>query len=206
MQTSVEGRTPPPWELDRQGAGKGVRIFLRTTAAVIFRPTRFFRSLATRGDTAAARRFGIIHWAIASVLLGFTAQLHVNWYLSLGVRIGQVQTLGLLGLIVACFAFFWLTTSAASVLTVWEARYRGFRLPPRVVRRGLYYHAAHYLPVALVALITVAGYVILDHTVQHMEAWSTAYLYVLCGEVVVAAGYLFNTYWISMRNMMYANR
>ena len=34
----------------------------------------------------------------------------------------------------------------------------------------------------------------------------TKYLYVLCGEVIVAAFYLFETYWIAMRNMMYANR
>jgi hypothetical protein len=32
------------------------------------------------------------------------------------------------------------------------------------------------------------------------------YLYVLCGEVVLGAFYLFKTYWIGMRNIMYANR
>ena len=34
---------------------------------------------------------------------------------------------------------------------------------------------------------------------------TTTYLYALCGEVVVGALYLFRTYWIGMRNMMYAN-
>ena len=34
----------------------------------------------------------------------------------------------------------------------------------------------------------------------------TPYLYVLGAEVIVAAAYLFHTYWIAMRNMMYANR
>ena len=32
------------------------------------------------------------------------------------------------------------------------------------------------------------------------------YFYGLCGVVVLAAVYLFNTYWIGMRSMMYANR
>jgi hypothetical protein len=32
------------------------------------------------------------------------------------------------------------------------------------------------------------------------------YLYTLSGEVILAAIYLFWTYWIAMRNIMYANR
>ena len=34
---------------------------------------------------------------------------------------------------------------------------------------------------------------------------TTVYLYTLSGEVVLAAAYLFKTYWVAMRNMMYAN-
>ena len=74
-----------------------------------------------------------------------------------------------------------------------------------VVLRGLHYHAAHYLPVALVALVTVAGYQVLDLSRLGPNA-PVRYLYVLCGEVVAGAGYLFHTYWIAMRNMMYANK
>ena len=33
-----------------------------------------------------------------------------------------------------------------------------------------------------------------------------SYLIVLCVEVIAAAVYLFITYWIGMKNMMYANR
>jgi len=33
-----------------------------------------------------------------------------------------------------------------------------------------------------------------------------AYLYILSAEVILAAGYLFKTYWIAMKNMMFANR
>jgi hypothetical protein len=78
-------------------------------------------------------------------------------------------------------------------------------LPFPVVLRGLDYHAAHYLPVAIIGAATVIGYhVALKHN------WVSGYtgplyLYTLCGEVLVAAAYLFWTYWIGMRNMMYAN-
>jgi len=79
-------------------------------------------------------------------------------------------------------------------------------LPLAVVRRGLYYHAAHYLPVAIIAVATVIGYqVLLSRRVVGI-ATASNYLYVLSGEVIVAALYLFHTYWIGMRNMMYANR
>jgi hypothetical protein len=69
----------------------------------------------------------------------------------------------------------------------------------------MHYHAAHYLPVALVAFATVAGY-----RLALLRGWASAesgvtYLYVLSAEVVLAAIYLFKTYWTAMRNLMYAN-
>jgi hypothetical protein len=74
-----------------------------------------------------------------------------------------------------------------------------------VVLRGLDYHAAHYLPVAIVGAATVLGYhfLLYRHWVTLLS--ETTYLYVLCGEVVASAVYLFLTYWIGMKNMMYAN-
>ncbi|HSI32538.1 MAG: hypothetical protein ACAI43_14670 [Phycisphaerae bacterium] len=108
--------------------------------------------------------------------------------------------------VAATYLVLWLTTRLAAWLTAWEAAYRGYRLPKPVVLRGLYYHAAHYLPVGLIALATTGGY---RFAVQRQwlgyETAST-YLIVLCAEVVVLAGYLFRTYWAGMRNMMYANR
>ena len=70
--------------------------------------------------------------------------------------------------------------------------------------RGMYYHAAHYLPVGIFASATVVTY----HSLYHHlfdETTLTKYLYILCGEIILAAVYLFQTYWIGMRNMMYAN-
>jgi len=70
----------------------------------------------------------------------------------------------------------------------------------------MYYHAAHYLPVGLVAAVTVVAFVeLLSRGTLGVE-WYTRYLYVLSAEVVIAAFYLFKTYWTAMRNMMYANR
>jgi hypothetical protein len=97
-------------------------------------------------------------------------------------------------------------TKLAGWLTHWEASYRGIRLPKPVVERGMYYHAVHYLPVALIAAGTVLTYRALVDREWVGPTSTTTYLYVLCAEVVLAAIYLFRTYWIGMRNMMYANR
>ena len=80
-------------------------------------------------------------------------------------------------------------------------------MPLPVVLRGMYYHSVHYVPCALIGVITVYGYQFL--LARRMISFGTSaerYLYVLCAEVILAAAYLFNTYWIGMRNMMYANR
>jgi len=88
-----------------------------------------------------------------------------------------------------------------------EASYRGYRLPLPIVLRGMYYHSAHLLPVGLVAAGTVLGYRwALAHALLDGGATARPYLFVLCIEVVLGAVYLFETYWIAMRNMMYANR
>lgn len=199
-------RRPPAWELAR--GFRAVGAFLTTTAAVILRPTEFFRTTTARGDLAAARRFGVIHWSIASVLLGITGSIHASLFQTTLLPIDRLVS-GPLGIAlvacVTCIALMFITW-VANRLTAWEAAYRGLRLPFDVVRRSMYYHAAHYLPVALVALGTVSTYAFLffGHRVDPFTL--TPYLYVICGEVIVGAAYLFHTYWIGMRNMMYANR
>ena len=98
------------------------------------------------------------------------------------------------------------TLRLATRLTVWEAGYRGYRLPFRVVLRALYYHAAHSLPVAIVTLVTIAGYWYFQATGYFRITSAPDYLYVLSAEVFIGANYLFFTYWIAMRNLMFANR
>jgi hypothetical protein len=210
LSVSERFRKPPLWEDIGDPRPKWLR-FLLTTAQIIFRPTRFFRGTTSRGQIEPAREFAQIHWIISSILLGLAAWAHWDWYERSINRFtppppaweGWVMFLALpLGTYLATR---WIIYLAAR-LTTWEAAYRGIRLPHGVVLRALYYHSAHLLPVALLTLITCGGFNLLQGTGRLLMTTETAYLYVLCGEVVVAAGYLFNTYWIGMRNSMYANR
>ena len=72
--------------------------------------------------------------------------------------------------------------------------------------RSMYYHAAHYLPVGIVAAGTVVAAHFLLNPATLSEALLKRYLYVICAEIILAAVYLFQTYWIAMRKLMYANR
>jgi hypothetical protein len=201
----------PAWE---RVDVKRRRAFTRVTLDVLLRPTQFYRTLATRADASAARQFAQVHWMIASNLLGLAAYFHWIWYRRsvlglLSPRNRFELFLVILGgpiLIAVCYLALAGTTRLAARLTHWEATYRGIRLPISVVLRGLYYHAPHYLPVGVTALATVVGYQLLLAWGLASPASATRYLYVLSGEVILCAIYLFNTYWIGMRNMMYANR
>ena len=204
-------RKPPPWEsLMGESAETGGNLlrFLQTTASVIFRPTAFFRGITTRGDVNRAAHFGHIHWLIASLLFGVAGSIHATMFYSSGLWTARTfaHYIGAAMLTLVAYIGLWATTWAAARLTAWEAAYRGLRLPLRVVDRGLYYHAAHYLPVALGTLLIIGGYALLLRMRVLTENTLTTYLYVLCAGVIAAAAYLFHTYWIGMRNMMYANR
>ena len=205
--SSPQTRSLPLWEKQR---GLGITGFMRTTAAVLFQPTKFYRTVITRAGRTSSRWFAAVHWAIVSVLFGIAAYFHFSWFLMMGNLPGSFArydqpVLVILVLSIVTFSLLIGTTRLAARLTSWEAAYRGYRLPFPVVLRGLDYHAAHYLPVALIGAATVIGYhIALKHN------WVSGYtgplyLYTLCGEVLVAAAYLFWTYWIGMRNMMYAN-
>jgi len=202
-------RQPPLWEIIGDPRPKWHR-FILTTAQVIFRPKRFYRSSTSRGQLGPAYGFARIHWRISSLLLGLAAWSHWDSYQRVFNYLRpEPSWLGLLLLLafpLGAFLALSGTIRLAARLTAWEAAYRGYRLPHGVVLRALYYHSAHLLPVASIAFITCAGY---DFLLRHWWLQTTSepvYLYILCGEVIVAAAYLFNTYWIGMRNLMYANR
>src|SRR5438552_3235996 len=68
-------RTAPAWEhpeVHRPAA------FVSTTAAIIFRPTQFYRTLATRLHTQPAKNFARWHWMIAAALFTLSAYVH-SW-------------------------------------------------------------------------------------------------------------------------------
>ena len=104
----------------------------------------------------------------------------------------------------------WLTlktiTKLASYLTRLEGAFWGYRMPAIAVRRAMHYHSAQLLPVAVVFFVYMIGYRTLQDLGVFQVTAQVPYLYILSGLVVVAAIYLFRTYWIAMKNIMYANR
>lgn len=191
--------------------GNPIAAFFTTTAQVLFSPSQFYRRLNTRHDRQISRRFGLIHQAIASLLLGIGLYAHVSRfrYLAGWWRLKSILDNPALAipLYTACILLtLLLLTSAAARLTNWEARYRKMRLPLHTVLRGLDFHAVHYLPVALIGVATIVGYrtLIRLHLVNNWRH-EIHYIYALCAEVILTAIYLFWTYWVGMRNMLYAN-
>ena len=178
--------------------------------------------MTTRTGLIESRRFALVHDVLACLLFGFAGFVQSEevlllaglddwagwetWLSSDPQRSAFYLVTGTLGFAAAAFIVLTLTVRLAARLTAWEAAMRGLRLSLPVVARGLHYHAAHYLPVALVAAITVGAYHLLRHHQVIPLTYESWYIYLLCGEVVVGAGYLFKTYWIGMRNMMFANR
>ena len=201
--TTADGRRPSRWE---SSPAHPIREWLRATLEIILRPSCFFRSLTVRGDAARENRFAQIHWCLAALLFSGAAMQHWNWYAGILAGGAPMTLAQALLLIVATYVALWGVTSLATRLTTWEARYRGIRLPKPIVRRGLNFHAAHYLPVSLGALLTTGLYRILLQKGVVGLGTANLYLYLLSAEVILAAFYLFWTYWAAMRNMMYANR
>ncbi len=188
-----------------------MRGFVATSLAVLFRPSRFFRGLATREPLAKARTFAWIHWLIVSVIFAATAFRHnsigaTTWWMELFAGSPIWMQPMFYVLVAATFLAIAWTTQLAVKLTAWEAAYRGLRLPYHAARRAMYFHAAHYLPVALVAMVTVYGFAWMFDAQLLGPAAVLRYIYIIGAEVIVGAGYLFKTYWIGMRNIMFANR
>jgi hypothetical protein len=199
-------RKPPAWE--DPAAGHIVARFMQTSAMVIFRTKAFYRSLQTRADRTRSTAFARIYWLIVSIMLAVAGYWHLDWSMNISRNLSKGLTLLFIAAIaIVIYGSFILTTALAARLTNWEATYRGYRMPTAVVRRGLDYHAAHYLPVAIVATLTILAFreFQLHFPVKSAE-WGMRYLYILSGEVILSAGYLFMPYWTAMKNMMYASR
>src|SRR4029453_8689754 len=101
--------------------------------------------------------------ALVSVLFGVAASVHLFLFLR-AYPIAQVpipflveMTLVTILLAGATYVSIAGTTWLPAALSAWEGAYRGLPLPRPIVLRGLYYHAAHYLPVAIVTVMTVVG-------------------------------------------------
>ena len=210
ISISERFRQPSLWEIIGDPRPRWLR-FLVTTSQIIFHPKRFFRSSTSRGQIDSAYQFALIHWGLSALLFGVAAWIHWDSERTLHNPKLPPWTSSALLLALPLLAYFATaaTIRLAARLTAWEAAYRGYRLPHAVVLRALYYHSAHILPVAFTVFVTCAAYnYLLNHLLPNRLLYTSepAYLYTLCAEVVIAAGYLFNTYWIGMRGWMYANR
>ena len=122
--------------------------FLLTTSQIVFHPKRFYRSSTSRGQIDAAYQFAQIHWWISALLFGVAAWFHWQSEAALQNLKPPHWVSPALFLAFPLIAYLALscTIALAARLTVWEARYRGFRLPHNVVLRGLYYHSATSCP------------------------------------------------------------
>lgn len=207
--TDPQSRRAPKWELARSPL-----TFLQTSVQVLFRPSHFFRHLATRRKSRWSTIFSVLWLSLAAAMFAAAGAWHAQWLESR--RVGSALMMVPQWLIIT-YAFLVVfahplilvamvvLNRVVARLTAWEAAYRGLRLPRKAVQRALDYHSVHLTPVALLALVTVVGYrLLLDRgiaTASHDEV----YVWTLCGEVILSAGYLFFTYWAAMRNMLFAN-
>jgi hypothetical protein len=203
--TTHSSRGLPEWERQRR--------FWETSGRVIAQTSRFYRTLRTRVPAVshrAAYAFALRHWLLAGFLVALASGMHYTLTdLPAAGRAMDAQVMLMILWTAVVTGLFVLTAMAvthlATWLTAWEAGWRGYRLPREVVLRGLCYHAAHLLPVAIAALLTVVAYRLLWLTGLVGIDSIVAYLGALSVVTVGGAVYLFWTYWLAMKNMLYAN-
>lgn len=200
-------RVPAPVELEWSG-----RSFWRTTFQILVQKRRFFRTTQTRGDHPSVDRFGRVHRLISGILLGLAGGIHGMWMAETRLWVSRwdatawtVLTIVTIVLAVLSVLTLTLVTRLAGWLTSKEGAFWGMRLPPKVVRRALAFHAANYLPVAVLAFSLTFGY-----RTALMMGWTDAssgvkYLIALCVLVVASAFWLFESYVIAMRRIRLAN-
>ena len=204
---ALDSRRRPEWELQ-----PSFRSWARTRNAVWLHPGRFARQMTSRTDDTRSRWFARLSWAMAAVWFSVAVGPHLKWVAGWPIVTPQLPDWVYMSyVVVGMFLPLWIYLLLAIIhrmavgLTVWEAGYRGLRLPRIAVTRGMHYHAAHYGPVGLAAAILVNGFQLaLSHNLLGPSG-DLIYIGSLCGFVILAAGYLFFTYWAIMRNLLYAN-
>ena len=112
----------PAWERP----GLSAENFCASTLAVIFRPGRFYRKLATRASRGKSRAFAAIHILFASILFGITGFVHARYFddfrdYRLMQTILDSTVLGPLVFSAMSFLLLALTVPIAARLTSWEA-------------------------------------------------------------------------------------
>lgn len=196
------------WTVWERGGGIAGR-FVRTVWEVVSRPGGFFRRMRTREEGARSAMFAFgCDWVAGWLLAGAVAQHLMLVVLGMrtdGAGLVFLALLGATGGAPVLFAILALTRKLAAWLSVLESRYHGMRMPTVAVKRAMHYHAAAMIPVAAVTLGLTSG-------LRPALGWllgrdaTAEYLWGLSAWVVIAAGYLFVTYWAAMKAIMHANR
>ncbi len=186
--------------------------FWATSLQIWLHPKRFFRRLRAHADPAAMHEtasFSNEHIWLAALLGGAAV---VGHYILVDPAVGPkpgywapfatwVGIMSVPFIAIVSFGMRWLVVQ----LSVVETRWRGMRLSRSVIRRGIDYHTAHITPVCLmVLLIVAAAHVAFEFGwLDYQYIWH--YLIMLSSAIVLGAIWLFYTYWLAMRSMMYAN-
>jgi hypothetical protein len=206
--TVDDGRMLSPYEV-----APSARSYWQTSSSILFTPKRFYRRLVSRRQTLESWRYTRLNMRIAASLFGLAAVGHAIFILNMqnsSSSVGWKHAPAWLAIGVVFAFIVYALLAAVQRLAAWlsaiEAKYWGMRLPLETVQRAMQFHSFNYVAVALAATILVWGFRLTLLLGWQVSYWATTYLYTLSALVILGAIYLFQMYWIAMRNMMYANR
>jgi hypothetical protein len=197
--TNRSPRHPPAWETtSRQRAS--------TIFASLFSPRRFFSTLELHADTARSRRFAILCLGVATLMNTKTILYHYANTTLLTISPPWLPPVWFAPVLPVLVGLFWyVNLELVAYLSAAEGRYWGLRLPRGIVRRVLHYWTVHAAAASIVISFVPLAYLLMLVANPRAGLYFAEYLYVLSGAVVVAAMYLFRTYWIAMKSIMYGN-
>ena len=198
--TTESPRHLPAWEGLPGKRGRTIREVLRS-------PDRFFRTLSLHDDTCRSRRFALLFLAIASLFSAKTIVYHYLVTVFLSVPPPWLPPIWVLIAILPFLLFgcWYGLLELVIYLTAAEGKFWGLRMPRGIVRRVIHYWTPHVALASVVMSFVPLAYLLMLASNNRAGLYMAEYLYVLSGMVVVAAIYLFKTYWVAMKAIMYGN-
>jgi hypothetical protein len=197
--TTRSPRRPPAWETKARNRGG---TFFRA----LLSPRRFFSTLNLHGDTSRSRWFAAIFLGVATLMNAKTIIYHYANTTLLTISPPWLPPLWLAPALPVLIGLFWyLNLELVAYLSAAEGKYWGLRLPRTIVRRALHYWTVHAAVVSIVVSFVPLAYLLMLVSTERAGLHFAAYLYTLSGAVVLGAFYLFWTYWIAMKSIMYGN-
>ncbi len=167
----------------------------------------FYRTLALHDDARRSKWFAVLFLAFAALFGTKTIVYHYMATLILSVPPPWLPPVWALMFLVppVLFAAWYGVLELVIYLTATEGRYWGLRMPRGIVRRAIHYWTPHATAASIVLSCVPLTYLIMLAISPQAGMYMAEYLYVLSTAVVLAAIYLFKTYWIAMKAIMYGN-